>query len=49
VETCAVKALKLVAVAPSQQDINGYDINLAPAAKPSPKMAPKPAAKTEGA
>jgi protein NrfC len=49
VETCAAKALKLVAEAPSQQDVNGYDINLAPAAKPSPKMAPKPAAKTEGA
>jgi hypothetical protein len=48
VETCAAKALKLVAEAPSQQDVNGYDVNLAPAAKPSPKMAPKPAAKTEG-
>jgi protein NrfC len=51
VETCAVKALKLVAEAPSQQDINGYDINLAPASKgPAfPKMAPKPEAKTGGA
>ena len=47
VETCAAKALKLVAEAPSQQDINGYDVNLAPAAKAPgfPKMAPKPAAK----
>lgn len=53
VETCLVKALKLVAEAPPQQDINGYDVNLAPAAKPGgfgfPKMAPKPAAKTGGA
>jgi len=52
VETCAAKALKLVAEAPSQQDINGYDVNLAPPAPKnmgSPKMAPKPAAKTEGA
>jgi protein NrfC len=49
VETCPAKALKLVAEAPPQQDINGYDVNLAPAAKPFPKMAPKPAAKTEGA
>lgn len=51
VETCTAKALKLVAEAPSQQDINGYDINLAPAAKAPgfPQMAPKPAAKTGGA
>jgi protein NrfC len=51
VETCAAKALKLVAEAPPQQDINGYDVNLAPAAKApaSPKMAPKPAAPTGGA
>jgi protein NrfC len=51
VETCAAKALKLVAEAPSQQDINGYDINLAPAAKGLgfPQGAPKPAAKTGGA
>jgi protein NrfC len=41
VETCVAKALKLVAEAPLQQDIDGYDINLAPAAKPFPKMAPK--------
>ena len=49
VETCVAKALKLVAEAPPQQDINGYDINLAPAAKGFPKMAPKPAAKEGGA
>jgi protein NrfC len=51
VESCTVKALKLVADAPPQQDVNGYDINLAPAAKSLglPKMAPKPAAKQEGA
>jgi Fe-S-cluster-containing dehydrogenase component len=30
VETCPVKALKLVAEAPPQRDIDGYDINLAP-------------------
>ncbi len=51
VETCVVKALKLVAEAPPQQDINGYDVNLAPASKKFgfPKMAPKPAAKEGGA
>ena len=42
VESCPVKALKLVAEAPLQQDIDGYDINLAPPAKPiPPKSAPK--------
>ncbi len=51
VETCAAKALKLVAEAPPQQDIDGYDINLAPAPKQfgPPGGAPKPAAKTGGA
>jgi len=45
VETCAVKALKLVAEAPSQQDVNGYDVNLAP---PAPaKAPPKPATRQE--
>jgi Fe-S-cluster-containing dehydrogenase component len=48
VETCAAKALKLVADAPPQQDVAGYDVNLAPPPKASPKMAPKPAPK-EGA
>jgi protein NrfC len=47
VETCPVKALKLVAEAPLQLDINGYDINLAPPPAPK-KIPPKPAAK-EGA
>ena len=37
VETCPVKALKLVAEAPSQSDIGGYDINLVPAPRESPK------------
>jgi len=30
IETCPVKALKLVAEPPSQNDIAGYDVNLAP-------------------
>ena len=30
VETCPVRALKLVSEAPPQMDINGYDVNLAP-------------------
>jgi protein NrfC len=48
VETCPVKALKLVAEAPSQMDVSGYDVNLAP--PPAPKRIPrKPAAKQEGA
>jgi protein NrfC len=48
VETCPAKALKLVAEAPPQTDINGYDVNLAP--PPRQKGFPKtaPAAK-EGA
>jgi protein NrfC len=56
VETCPIKALKLVKEAPPQLDIAGYDINLAsPAGKTDfpgmgfPKTAPKPAAKKEGA
>jgi protein NrfC len=48
IETCAVKALKLVKEAPSQTDVVGYDINLAPPPSAFPKMAPKPAPK-EGA
>jgi protein NrfC len=48
VETCAAKALKLVDKAPSQQDINGYDVNLASAAKTSPKTPLGPAPKTGG-
>ncbi len=38
VETCPVKALKLVTEAPLQTDINGYDVNLAP---PPPKAKPR--------
>ena len=46
VETCPAKALKLVKEAPSQTDIAGYDVNLAP--PPVPKAAPtRPAAKQE--
>jgi protein NrfC len=55
VETCPAKALKLVAEAPPQLDITGYDVNLAPPPRKMggpgmgfPKTAPKPAAK-EGA
>lgn len=48
IETCVAKALKLVSQAPSQTDVAGYDVNLAPPAKTPPKMAPKPAPK-EGA
>jgi protein NrfC len=48
VETCTVKALKLVREAPSQLDVAGYDVNLAPPPKASPKPAPKTAPK-EGA
>jgi protein NrfC len=48
IETCAAKALKLVREAPSQLDVAGYDVNLAPPPKTFPKMAPKPAPK-EGA
>lgn len=50
VETCTAKALKLVKDPPSQTDVSGYDVNLAPPPKAFPKMAPpKPAAKKEGA
>ena len=49
IESCTVKALKLVTDAPSQTDISGYDVNLASAAPKTgfpkmqmgPKMAPK--------
>jgi protein NrfC len=46
VETCPVKALKLVREAPPQMDAAGYDINLAPppAAR---KIPPKPAMQQE--
>lgn len=38
IETCPVKALKLVREAPSQTDIAGYDVDLAP--PPAPKTLP---------
>ncbi len=38
VKTCPMGALKLVAQMPSQTDISGYDVNLAP--PPQPKMGP---------
>jgi protein NrfC len=49
IESCTVKAIKLVAEAPSQTDISGYDVNLVSAAPktgfpgmgPMPKAAPK--------
>ena len=51
VETCPVKALKLVSKAPSQRDTDGYDVNLAPPPRKItfPAMEnPKPAAKKGG-
>jgi protein NrfC len=52
IETCAPKALKLVAEAPPQADVNGYDVNLAPAMKKfggfGGGMMPKAAPKTGG-
>lgn len=50
VETCPVKALKLVKEAPKQRDIDGYDVNLAPPPRKTqfPMMAPKPAPKKGG-
>jgi protein NrfC len=55
VETCPVKALKLVKQAPSQTDISGYDVNLAPPQSKTgflgigfPKTAPEPAEKKGG-
>lgn len=56
VETCPVKALKLVAKAPPQRDIDGYDVNLAPPSTKIgfpemglPEAAPESTDKTEGA
>ena len=45
IETCAAKALKLVVEVPSQTDVAGYDVNLAPPQKTSPQMAPESAPK----
>jgi protein NrfC len=42
IQNCPAKALKLVSEPPSQSDIAGYDVNLAPPPKAAP---PKPAAK----
>jgi protein NrfC len=39
VSSCAAGAIKLVRETPSQKDVAGYDVNLAP--EPKPKMAPK--------
>jgi protein NrfC len=48
VETCPVKALKLVREIPSQMDIAGYDVNLAPPPRTMPKGIPsRPAEKQE--
>jgi protein NrfC len=44
IETCAVKALKLVKEPPSQEDIAGYDVNLVPTPALE-TLAPKPAVK----
>jgi protein NrfC len=38
VEICPAKALKLVKEAPSQADVAGYDVNLAPPPRPKPKF-----------
>ena len=42
VTSCPARALRLVKETPSQEDINGYDVNLVPA---KPKMSGKPAGK----
>jgi Fe-S-cluster-containing dehydrogenase component len=44
VTTCPMGALKLVAELPSQTDISGYDINLAPPPKAKPGAPPSGAA-----
>jgi protein NrfC len=55
VETCPAKALKLVTKAPSQRDIDGYDVNLAPPPQKTnfpgmgmPKAAPESTEKKGG-
>ncbi len=48
VDICPAKALKLVKEPPSQMDVAGYDVNMAPPQTPRPKFTlPKPAAKQE--
>jgi protein NrfC len=55
VETCPVKALKLVTEAPPQMDIDGYDVNLAPPPRKTgpgmgmPETAPESTDKKGGA
>lgn len=46
VDICPAKALKMVKEVPSQTDITGYDVNLAPPMKPKPKFS-LPEAKKE--
>ena len=48
VTICPAKALKLVKDAPPQEDVSGYDVNLVPATRTSPKMAPKQAPAPKG-
>jgi Fe-S-cluster-containing dehydrogenase component len=48
VTICPAKALKLVKDAPPQEDVSGYDVNLAPATRAFPKMAPKQAPAPKG-
>jgi protein NrfC len=43
VTTCPMGALKLVAELPSQEDISGYDVNLAPPPSAKPGFGPPPA------
>jgi protein NrfC len=47
VQNCPAKALKLVAEAPSQSDIAGYDVNLAPPPAPRKTIPSKPLVKQE--
>jgi protein NrfC len=42
VTVCPVKALKLVNETPSQTDVTGYDVNLAPPPKPKPALPKSP-------
>ena len=43
VTTCPMGALKLVAELPSQKDISGYDVDLAPPPSPKQEFGPPPA------
>lgn len=40
VTICPARALKLVRETPSQEDVNGYDVNLVPPSKPKPERRP---------